>query len=292
MIISELIKTIQTLEITINSQVTETFVGNYSSAFRGRGSEIAEIREYSPSDTASDIDWITTSKTNKLHVRTYHETRELSVMLFIDVSSKMNFGSTVRTKKQILLELVTILCFSTLKNNDKIGAILFTDRIVQIIPSKKGTSHIWYILRQILIHYEQNKNTFAKLENVLPQINKLLSKKCVGFLLSDYLVPTKCRLLTILNKKHDITFLQINDSFETGEFLDHIISVQDPITQKQFVLDCANDKFKKKYKINWNKKDIQIKKFLQTSLIPRVCFQQSDNLYKKLLIFFQKKQRI
>lgn len=224
----EILKKVRQVEIRSRRFVDDSLVGAYHSVFKGKGIDFAEVREYQPGDDVRSIDWNVTAKMDRPFLRVYEEERELTIMLLVDVSASGDFGSVKESKRELAAELASVLAFSATRNNDKVGLLLFTDKVEKVIMPKKGRSHILRVIREILFHQPQNTGT--DLVHALRTLNHLLHRKAICFLLSDFLtaetIPplatgkqpqqpgTLQRILTITGKRHDLICVHLLDPRE------------------------------------------------------------------------------
>lgn len=291
--VTDLVKKINHLEFVTNRKVNDLFVGSYKSAFRGRGIEFADIREYDEADDFRDIDWITTSKQQKLFVKTYHETRELTTMIVVDLSSSMNFGSTEKTKKQTALEILTTLCFSALKNNDKIGALFFTDEIESFIYPRKGQGQVWRILRTALTEFEKNKHKTSDPEKALSFLMKVFPRRAISFLISDEFDAQDEKLqkaLKIIHRQHDFIFTRVYDPLEKEITVRGVFSFENPETGEKSIVDLSHPQTQKNYNRLRAEKEEAMMKVLRKCNIEMTQISTQDSVYKKLFVFFKKRQ--
>jgi uncharacterized protein (DUF58 family) len=209
---SELIKKIRKIHITTNHLVNNAMAGQYHSAFKGRGMEFSEVREYQAGDEIRAIDWNVTARMGRPFIKEFQEERELTVMLMVDVSASGLFG-TSRAKNEVAAELAATLSFSAIKNQDKVGLCLFTDRVEKYIPPKKGRGHVWRVIEEVLEFKPENRGT--DLARPLEYINRVLPRRAICFLISDFLAaPSFERPLRIANRRHDIIAVTITDPRE------------------------------------------------------------------------------
>ena len=212
MIPSEIIKKVRLIEIKTRHIVNNLFGGEYHSAFKGMGMEFAEVREYYPGDDIRAIDWNVTARTGKPFIKKFDEERELTVMLMIDVSASGFFGTGELLKSDVMIELASILSFSAINNNDKVGLLLFSDRIEKYIPPKKGKSHVLRIIREMIYHRAKDRNT--DIAFALEHIQRVLKRKSIIFLISDFWDNSFQQAMKLINKKHDLINIQILDKAE------------------------------------------------------------------------------
>ena len=209
---SELLKKVRKIEIKTKGLSKQVFSGEYHSAFKGRGMAFSEVRNYIPGDEIRTIDWNVTARFNEPYVKVFEEERELTVMLIVDISGSESFGSDELLKREFIAEIGAVLAFSATQNNDKIGAILFSDQIELYIPPKKGRKHILRIIRE-LIEFKPNSN-LTNIGDVVQHFNNLVKKRAIAFLISDFIVQNLEKALKITAKKHDLIALRIYDQRE------------------------------------------------------------------------------
>ena len=207
---SEILKRVRQIEIKTRGLSNNIFAGEYHSAFKGRGMAFSEVREYQYGDDIRDIEWNVTARFNKPFVKVFEEERELTVMLLVDVSGSLDFGTAVQTKRQMQTEIGATLAFSAIQNNDKIGVIFFSDRIEKFIPPKKGRKHILYIIRELLDFKPESQRT--DIRQAVEYLTQVIKRRCTCFLLSDFIDEKDFRqALTIANRKHDVVAVQVYD---------------------------------------------------------------------------------
>ncbi len=244
---------VKLLNIKANFLSTEFFAGEYESAFKGQGLEFEEIREYEPGDDVRLIDWKNTAKTGKLHIKKFHEEREISVILAVDISQSMNFGTKWHTKMELANEIAALISYTALKSNDKVGLLLFADEIYKFIPPRKGRNHIWNVIRNIAFYEIDRKNINNGIEkntidNVLRFLADAIKRKAVVFLISDFITSGDyIRTLKALSKRFDVVPVLIVDMYEY-EFFDKIkfLNLVDSESSMQIFLKNRNieDKLK------------------------------------------------
>ncbi len=210
----EILKKVRQIEIRTKNVVNDFFGGDYHSNFKGRGMTFSEVREYVPGDDVRSIDWNVTARTGKPHIKIFEEERELSVLILIDVSSSGVFGSKKDLKIDLGVEIAAMLSFSAIKNNDKVGLALFSDKVEKYIPPKKGKKHVLRLITDIINHDFENSNKRTSIKTVIDFANKISKRKSVIFLISDFIDDNFWNELKFLNFKHDVIGLQIYDSYE------------------------------------------------------------------------------
>ncbi|MFC1666416.1 DUF58 domain-containing protein [Candidatus Omnitrophota bacterium] len=243
MIPREILKKVRQIEIRTGRLVNDVFAGKYESVFKGRGMEFHEVREYVPGDDIRSIDWNVTARTGHPYVKKFIEERELTVLLMADVSGSGHFGTKNKMKKDIMAEIGALLAFSAIKNNDKIGLMLFTDRVEKFIAPKKGKSHVLRVIRELLYHKPEGKMT--SIGSALEYLGKVLKKRAVVFLISDFMDSDYERALRILNKRHDIIGVSISDPRETYLPDVGLVEFEDAETGEIIYLDTSDDFLKK-----------------------------------------------
>lgn len=252
----ELLKKVRKIEIKTKGLSTQVFSGEYHSAFKGRGMAFAEVREYMPGDEIRTIDWNVTARFNHPYVKVFHEERELSVMLLVDISNSEMFGSKKVLKKEIIAELCAVLAFSVTQNNDKIGLMLFTEEVELYIPPKKGKKHILRIIRELLEFKPQSKKT--NISNALKYFNNVVKKRSVAFVISDFMDNDFEDALKIVNKKHDLIALHVKDIREDEMPNVGIVKFEDTETGKTKWINTSNKKTRVKYKANALKRTAEL----------------------------------
>lgn len=207
---ADLLRKVRQIEIKARGLSNNIFAGEYHSAFKGRGMAFAEVREYQYGDDIRDIEWNVTARFNKPYVKVFEEERELTVMLMVDVSESLAFGSTVQTKRELLTQIAATLAFSAIQNNDKIGVIFFSDHVEKFIPAKKGRKHILYIIRELLLFKPESPRT--NVAQAVEFLTRVMKRRCTCFLLSDFIDHSAFAApLNIAAHKHDIVALQVYD---------------------------------------------------------------------------------
>ncbi len=237
MVPKEILKKVKRIEITTRGMVNDVFSGEYHSVFKGRGMEFSEVREYQIGDDIRTIDWNVTARMGHPFVKIFEEERELTVMLLVDVSSSGNFGTHERMKGEIAIEICALLAFSAIKNNDKVGLIIFTDKIEKFIPPKKGKSHVLRVLRELLYHKPQGTQT--NIANALEYLNRVTRRRSVVFLVSDFLNTGYEKALQIANRRHDMVAITITDPRELELPDVGFIELEDAETGEIVVVDTS-----------------------------------------------------
>jgi uncharacterized protein (DUF58 family) len=259
----ELLKKVRKIEIKTKGLSSQVFSGEYHSAFKGRGMAFAEVRAYMPGDEIRTIDWNVTARFNEPYVKVFEEERELTMMLLVDVSGSSGFGTGEQLKKEVIAELCAILAFSAAQNNDKIGVMLFSSQVELFIPPKKGKKHILRIIRELLEFKPQKTDT--DITHILRHFNNAIKKKSIAFLISDFIVPLNKSLedaLKIVNKRHDLIALQVEDPFEQELINVGYVQFKDSETGEVKWINTGN----KKHQIQWKANAIEREKLLRAML--------------------------
>ena len=239
MIPTEIIKKVRHIEIRTRGLVNDLFGGEYHSVFKGRGMSFSEVREYYPGDDIRLIDWNVTARSSLPHVKIFEEERELTVYLVIDISKSGDFGTLDKYKNEIAAEIAAVLGFSAIKNNDKVGLIMFTDKIEKYVPPKKGKSHVLRVVRELLYHKPEDQKT--SIQNALDFLLKVAKRRSVVFLISDYIDDGYWKSLKIANRKHDLIGIKISDIAESIMPNLGLLKVHDPETNNEFWIDTGSE---------------------------------------------------
>ncbi|MAR75101.1 MAG: DUF58 domain-containing protein [Candidatus Marinimicrobia bacterium] len=239
MIPTEIIKKVRHIEIRTRGLVNDLFGGEYHSVFKGRGMSFSEVREYYPGDDIRLIDWNVTARSSLPHVKIFEEERELTVYLIIDISKSGDFGTLDKYKNEIAAEIAAVLGFSAIKNNDKVGLIMFTDKIEKYVPPKKGKSHVLRVVRELLYHKPEDQKT--SIQNALDFLLKVTKRRSVVFLISDYIDDGYWKSLKIANRKHDLIGIKISDIAESIMPNLGLLKVHDPETNNEFWIDTGSE---------------------------------------------------
>jgi len=281
----ELLKKVRKIEIKTRRLSNNIFGGEYHSAFKGRGMTFSEVRSYQFGDDVRTIDWNVTARYNEPFVKVFEEERELTLMLIVDVSSSALFGTDSALKKNILTEISATLAFSALQNNDKVGLILFSDQIELYIPPSKGKTHVLRIIRELIEFKPLSKKT--DINSALEFLNRVMKKKSIAFLLSDFISSDYEKSLKIVSKKHDLTGIKVYDKLE--EFIPNLGLVQmfDQELGEIKLIDTSSSKIRKNYK---NQMSLNFKKFndvFTKNGAGTISCRTDESYIKKLLNYFK-----
>lgn len=285
---SDILKRVRQIEIKTRGLSNNIFAGQYHSAFKGKGMSFAEVREYQYGDDVRDIDWNVTARYHKPFVKVFEEERELTVMLLIDVSNSLDFGTVKQMKKDMVTEIAATLAFSAIQNNDKIGVIFFSDRIEKFIPPKKGRKHILYIIRELLDFRPQSKRT--DIQMAVQYLTQVIKKRCTAFMLSDFIDENDFRnALTIANRKHDIVAIQVYDR-RMAELPDvGLMKVRDAETGHEQWIDTSSRALRLAHRQWWEKHQTILNETFTKSNVDAVSVRTDQDYVKSLLNLFAKR---
>lgn len=241
MISKEVLKKVRRIEISTRGLVNEVFSGQYHSVFKGRGMDFSEVREYQLGDDIRTIDWNVTARTGHPFVKVFQEERELTVMLVVDASASGDFGTAQRMKGEIAVEICALLAFSAIKNNDKVGLIVFSDQIEKYVPPRKGRKHVLRVIRELLYHRPKNRGT--DLAVALEHLNRVVKRHSVVFLVSDFLADGYQRSLRVANRRHDVVAIRIVDPREKEMPAVGIVQFEDSETGERLLFDTSSARF-------------------------------------------------
>ncbi len=282
---SEILKKVRKIEIKTRGLSNNIFAGQYHSAFKGRGMAFAEVREYQFGDDVRDIDWNVTARFRRPYVKVFEEERELTVMLVIDVSGSLNFGTVKSTKSDCAVEIAATLAFSAIQNNDKIGVIFFSDRIEKYIPPKKGRKHILYIIREMLDFKPQSRNT--DLGEAMAYFTRVMKRRCTAFVLSDFYDNKDfSKQLQIANNKHDVMAIQVYD-IRDRELPDvGLMKVVDAESGNDFYIDTSSRKTRAAHASFWAERQARLKHEFSQSSVDWVSLATGEDYVKHLMRLF------
>ena len=282
---TELLKKVRKIEIKTRGLTNHIFAGEYHSAFKGRGMAFSEVREYQYGDDIRNIDWNVTARFNHPYIKVFEEERELTVVLVIDVSGSREFGTSERLKKTLLAELAAVISFSAIQNNDKIGVILFSDKIEKFIPPKKGRSHILRVIRELIEFEPENKTT--NIAEGLKYLTNAINKRSVAFLISDFLSPDFEDAIKIANRKHDLVALRVYDRREAELPPIGLAQVKDAETNQYIWVDTSSKKVRDTYAQWWKSKQASLDDIFKKSGVDNVMIRTDEDYVKPLMKLFK-----
>ena len=286
---AEILKKIRTLEIKTRGLVETAFAGDYHSVFKGRGMNFEDVREYQPGDEIRAIDWNVTARMGNAFVKKFTEERELTVMLVVDVSASGNFGSTTQSKRELAAEVACLLAFSAIRNNDKVGLILFTDRVELFIPPKKGRSHTLRLIREILFFEPKGRGTDPAL--ALDYLNKIVTRRAVVFFISDFQAPDFSRSLAVSGRRHDFVAIHIHDERERALPNIGIITLEDAETGDQIEINTADRTTRVRFSGLVDERDQELARVLRRNNIDAIALQTGKDYLPQLRSFFKQRER-
>jgi len=286
---AEILKKIRTLEIKTRGLVETAFAGDYHSVFKGRGMNFEDVREYQPGDEIRTIDWNVTARLGTAYVKKFTEERELTVILVVDVSASGNFGSTMQSKRELAAEVACLLAFSAIRNNDKVGLILFTDRVELFIPPKKGRSHTLRLIREILFFEPQGRGTKPAL--ALDYLNNIVTRRAVVFFISDFQAPDFSRALAVSGRRHDFIAVHIRDEREKVLPNIGIITLEDAETGEQIVINTADRGTRGRFTDLADENETDLARTLRRNNIDAIALQTGKDYLPALRSFFKQRVR-
>lgn len=289
MIDKELLKQVREIEIRTKGLVNQVFSGEYHSVFKGRGMEFSEVREYQFGDDIRNIDWNVTARFGHPYVKIFEEERELTVIMMVDLSGSLMFGSSSKTKQRIAAEVSALLSFSALKNNDKVGLLLFTDKIEKFVPPRKGRKHVLRIIREVLSFKPEGNRT--NLKSALEYLNRAVKKRAIVFLISDFIDEGYEKILRVISRKHDLIGIVLEDRREKQIPALGLLKIIDPETEQEIWLDTSNRIFQQNF-VTKTKELLDRRKYLfRSNKIDSINIQTGENYIKPLVQFFKLRER-
>ena len=289
MIPKEILRQIRKIEIRSGKLVNEIFAGQYSSVFKGRGMEFSEVREYTAGDDIRSIDWNVTARYGKPFVKKFVEERELTVIFLVDVSASQSFGTRDKFKSELAAELASVLAFSAIKNNDRVGMILFTDKIEKVIRPKKGKNHTLRLIREILFFKPEGKGT--DISRALHYLNDVWRRKAVVFLISDFNDKDFEKSLKITSKKHDVVAIQISDPREKEIPEIGLMRLEDAETGKTAVIDTSDSAFLSEFKKKAAEKEERTRTIFKKTSVDSIVLSTGKPYIVPLVQFFKLRER-
>ena len=285
----ELMQKIRAIQIKTSHMVTELMAGEYVSAFKGRGMEFNAVREYTPGDDVRLIDWNVTARMDQPFIKEYIEERELNVMLMVDVSSSGEFGSTGKFKNEISAEVASILAFSAIRNNDKIGLIVFSNKIEHYIPPKKGKAHVWNIIRTILNYQPEGRLTDLNIP--LEYLLKIQKRKCIAFLISDFQATNYETNVKLARQKHDLVAISISDPRERNLPKIGLINLRDSESGETLLIDTDNREMTKLLTSYEREKRDKFKKLFRSIGVDTIEIDTDGSLVEPIIRYFKIREK-
>lgn len=285
MIPKEILKKVRRIEITTRGMVNDVFAGEYHSVFKGRGMDFSEVREYQVGDDIRTIDWNVTARTGHPYVKVFEEERELTVMLVVDASSSGKFGTFDRMKGEIAVEICALLAFSAIKNNDKVGLIIFTNKIEKFVPPRKGKSHVLRVLRELLFFKPEEKETDIGI--ALEYLNRVVNRRSVVFLVSDFLSKDFEQPLRIANRRHDIVAIHVVDPRETELPDIGYVELEDVETGEVILLDTSDPAVRQQFGRESGKQMTERDKLFKSMNVDAIAIRTDQPYAEPLMRFFK-----
>jgi uncharacterized protein (DUF58 family) len=292
MIPREIFKKVRQIEIRTNREVTDVLGGQYHSVFKGRGMEFEEVREYLPGDEVRSIDWNVTARFGHPFIKKFKEERELTVMLVVDVSASGQFGSVRQTKNELAAELAAVLAFSAIRNNDKVGLIMFTDQIEKFVPPKKGRRHVLRVVREILAFQPKGRGT--NLQQALDYLNRVQSRRAVTFVVSDFQVTDEDavrRKLRVASKRHDVIALSLRDPREEELPAVGLLELRDAETGERALVDTFSRKIREEFAAKAQLRLEALRRLLRSASVDHVEIRSDADYVLPLIQFFSMRGR-
>ncbi|MDD9947949.1 MAG: DUF58 domain-containing protein [candidate division Zixibacteria bacterium] len=289
MIPRQILQKIRQIEIRTKHLVNDVFSGEYHSVFKGRGMEFAEVREYEPGDEIRSIDWNVTARLGRPYIKRFIEERELTVILMADVSASGHFGTVNQMKSEITAEICALLAYAAIQNNDRVGLLMFTDQIEKFIPPKKGRTHILRVIREVL--YNQPGHTGTDLTQALEYLNRLLTRRSIVFILSDFLTEDYMKPLRVASKRHDVVAVTITDPRELSLPGVGLIELQDAETGEEVLVDTGDAGWRRQYaEYNEALREARDQQFRVTG-VDAIHIRTDEPYIDPLLQFFKLRER-
>ncbi len=286
---AEVLKKIRALEIKTKGLVQTIFAGDYHSVFKGRGMNFEDVREYQPGDEIRAIDWNVTARLGTAFVKKFTEERELTVVLVVDVSASGNFGSVSQSKRELAAEVACVLAFSAIRNNDKVGLLLFSDRVELFIPPKKGRSHTLRIIREILFFEPAARGTAPAL--ALDYLNNVVTRRAVVFFISDFQTSDFSRQLSVSGRRHDFIALHIQDDREENLPNIGIITLEDAETGEQIEINTGDRTTRARFSALAETQRTELYRTLRRNSIDAISLRTGENYLPALRSFFKQRER-
>jgi len=279
----ELLKKVKKIELSTRHLVNDVFGGEYHSVFKGRGMEFAEVREYTPGDEIRTIDWNVSARTGVPYVKLFEEERELTVMVMVDASASGAFGTRGQMKRNLAAELSAVLAFSAVKNNDKVGLIIFTDRVEKFIPPRKGRAHVLRVIREVLDHEPQHQGT--NIEAALEFMSRVQRKRAVVFMISDFLDKHYEKSIKQASRRHDMLSFHLQDPWELALPNLGLIQLHDVETGETSLVNTGKSSLREAYKEQSKKRHAELQAFFKSNGLDYLAVR-TDKPYVDLLISF------
>jgi len=285
----ELLQKIKGIQIKARHLVNDSFSGEYVSAFKGRGIEFEEVREYIPGDDIRTIDWNVTARQNKPFIKTYKDERELTIMFVVDVSASSHFGTISKFKNEIAAEITALLSWTALKNNDKVGLVIFSDHVEHYLPPKKGRGHIWRLIRDILTFKSSARKTNMNIP--LDYLNRVQKKKTITFLISDFQGDDFDKQLLATSRRHELIAINVTDQREIDLPNIGYIELEDAETGEFRIINTGSKNLRDSYKKASLKRLKNIKQFFERNGIDYIDIRTDQFYLDEIVKFFRYREK-
>ncbi len=289
MIPREILKKVRRVEITTRGLVNEVFSGEYHSVFKGRGMNFAEVREYQYGDDIRSIDWNVTARTGHPFVKVFEEERELTVMLVVDVSASGDFGTRERMKGEVAVEICALLAFSAIKNNDKVGLIIFSDRIEKFVPPRKGRAHVLRVLRELFYHRPEGRGT--DISGALEYLTHVVRRRAVAFLVSDFMSEDFEKPLSVVGRRYDLIAVRLGDQREESLPPLGYVEFEDAETGELFLVNTSDARFRAEFEKRSAKAREGLARTFRRSRVDVIDIQTDESYVQPLMRFFKERER-
>ncbi|UCD22962.1 MAG: DUF58 domain-containing protein [Gemmatimonadota bacterium] len=289
MIPREILKKVRRIEIATRGLVNEVFSGEYHSVFKGRGMNFAEVREYQYGDDIRSIDWNVTARTGAPYVKLFQEERELTVMLAVDVSGSGDFGTSGRMKGEIAVEICALLAFSAIKNNDKVGLIIFSDRIEKFVPPRKGRRHVLRVLRELLYFEPEGRKT--DIAGALEYLAHVVRRRAVVFLVSDFIADGYEKALAVAGRRHDVIAVRMGDRRESALPALGYMAFEDAESGERLLVNTSNQTFRETFERRADEAQALLRRTLKKTKVDVINIETSQEYVEPLMRFFRERAR-
>ena len=289
MIPREILKKVRRIEISTRGLVNEVLSGEYHSVFKGRGMNFAEVREYQYGDDIRSIDWNVTARTGSPFVKVFEEERELTVMLVVDVSASGDFGTQERLKGEVAVEICALLAFSAIKNNDKVGLIIFSDHVEKFVPPSKGKRHVLRVLRELLYHRPEGRGT--DITAALDYLNHVQRKRAVTFLVSDFRDAGFEKSLAVAGRRHDMIAVRVGDLREREIPSVGLLELEDPETGERLVVNTSDPRFRAGFRESSSSAREELDRTLRRGGVDVIDIETGEPYVRPLMRFFKERMR-
>ena len=289
MLSDEQLKKIQSFHFKTRHLASDLFAGQYESAFKGQGLEFTEVREYQPGDDVRTIDWNVSARFGHPYIKVFHEERELTVMLLLDLSGSQSFGTQRKFKRELLAEVAGMLAFLAIRTNDKVGAVLFSSRVEKYMPPKKGASHVWTLIKEIFTYEPEDLGTDIK--GAFDYLNRVVKRHAIVFLISDCLDDDFATPLRIAARKHELTVIRLSDPSEEQLPDAGLTYLRDPETDQVLLLNLSNRAIKEKWRTYRAGQHARLSELLRRTGVDLVEIQTNGSVSGPLIRLFDKRRK-